>query len=197
MTEGTSVAADNGGSYQMNRGCFIALGVVVILLGFAAIGAPLVTSFAMTLVIGWFLIFAGIARGIQAIFSRGAKHIFLDLAMGILYVLAGLVLLRNPLAGTLTLTLLVSILFIVEGIFRIVQSLQGWGEKGSGWLLVAGLLGILVGIMLLMNLPTSALWAIGLLVGAYLIVAGFTMIFIGPAAPDVPYVSDVADASAG
>ena len=152
------------------------LGFIVILLGVAAIAAPLLTQLSMTIVAGWILIFAGIVRGVHAVINRKEGGLLLGLIVSVLTFIIGGLILNNPIPSVLTLTLLLAVLFIVEGLILIVR---GFSKRLEiiNWstLVVNGFISGLLGVFILVNFPSSARWAIGLLLGIYLLLTGYTL----------------------
>jgi len=100
----------------------------------------------------------------------------LNLLIGILYVVAGGYLLLLPLAGIFTLTIVVAALFLADGLLEAIMAFRIRPHEGWGWVLVSGLAAIAAGLLIAMQLPNSATWAIGLLVGIKMIFAGWSFI---------------------
>ena len=90
-------------------------------------------------------------------------------------VIVGLWLIVEPHNGTLTLTFVLGVYFLFMGITRITVAFLGRGQPNAGWVGLSGVLGLLIGILVLVKFPSSADWAIGLLVGIDLIFAGWTL----------------------
>jgi uncharacterized membrane protein HdeD (DUF308 family) len=104
------------------------------------------------------------------------------LLVGLLEFFAGLFLLVYPVAGIIALTIYVAVVFIVEGIIRAFLAFQLKPEAGWIWVLIGGIVSVLLGVMLYAKLPSSAIWAIGLLVGLNIAMAGWTLLMIALAA---------------
>jgi uncharacterized membrane protein HdeD (DUF308 family) len=98
--------------------------------------------------------------------------------IGALYLAAGAYLAFLPLAGILTLTILLAALFIAEGVLEIIMAFRVRPHEGWGWLLLSGLIAAAVGVLIALGLPSSATWAIGLLTGINLISTGWGFIFL-------------------
>jgi len=109
-------------------------------------------------------------------------RIFLGVLVGLLEVFAGAFLLVYPVAGIIALTIYVAAVFIVEGIIRALLAFQLKPEAGWIWILISGIVSICLGAMLWAKLPSSAIWAIGLLVGLNIAMAGWTLLMIAMAA---------------
>jgi uncharacterized membrane protein HdeD (DUF308 family) len=164
------------------RGWFIALGIVMIVVGSAAIMFPYVATVSTKIFLGWFLIIGGITQAIHAFWVKDWGGFFWALLVGLLEVFAGAFLLVYPVAGIIALTIYVAAIFIVEGIIRALLAFQLKPEAGWIWILIGGIVSIFLGAMLWAKLPSSAIWAIGLLVGLNIAMAGWTLLMIAMAA---------------
>lgn len=159
----------------------MALGILLILLGTAAVIAPFAFSFAIKIMIGWLLLIGGIFQIIHAFQARQWKGALLYTLAALLYLVAGIYLLAFPLRGLLTLTFLLALFFMAEGFLKIIWSIQIRSQKQWGWLLFSGLISLALGILIYQDLPSSAAWAIGLLVGINLIFLGWSMVMMAAA----------------
>jgi len=168
---------------RANRAWFIALGIGLILLGVLAIVIPFVATLATTLFIGWLLIIGGIAHAIHAFQNRRWAGFAWAIVSAILYVIAGILVVANPLVGTLTLTLVLAGFFIVNGVVKIIRALQHRAMSSWGWLLFDGIITLALGALIVAQWPATAVWAIGLLVGIELLLGGFSMVLLGSMAP--------------
>ena len=103
--------------------------------------------------------------------------------VAIIYVIAGVWLIVNPVSGTITLTWVLAIFFLMIGLFRIIAGIGARGQiPNAGWSIVNGVLAVVIAVLVIANLPSSAAWAIGLLVGIQLLFDGIMMITAGMAA---------------
>lgn len=155
---------------------YLLLGIVMVIIGMAAIGAPFVSALAVTSFLGLVLVVGGILHAVHAFGMHGAGSVILGLVVALLYIVAGLMLLSYPLQGLVALTLFLAIFFFAEGIFKIVASTQLRAVPNWGWYLFSGIVSLILGILIWSGWPSSAIWAIGLLLGIDLIVTGFAMI---------------------
>ena len=160
------------------RGWFIALGIVLVVLGVVSIGSPFLTTIAVKIVLGWLFLIAGIAQVVHAFSARDWKGFLGDLLIGVLYAGVGAWLAFFPLAGIIALTLLLAIMFIAEGVFKFGLGLQIRPLDGWFWVVVSGVVAIVVGGLIFMGLPSSATWAIGLLVGINLLMTGWSFLMM-------------------
>ncbi len=157
---------------RQNRGWFIALGIIMILLGLLAIALPFATTLAVAILLGWIFIIAGIIQIVHAFKSRGVGVFLLELLLGILYIVVGIMLLRNLLSGVITLTLVVGISIFISGVFRVIQAFQLRPAANWGVVLVNGIVSIILGILIWSQWPFNASWLIGLFVGISLCLNG-------------------------
>ena len=173
---------------KRNWGWFLALGVVFVLAGLAAIAFPLLSTIATKIVLGWIFLVGGVLMIIHAFSASGWRGFLLGLLIGVLYVVAGGWLAFFPFTGIITLTLLLAALFLAEGVLEVIMAWRVRPHEGWGWLLLSGLVAAAVGIMIAMGLPSSATWAIGLLAGINLLMTGASFIALALAGRrgDVP-----------
>jgi uncharacterized membrane protein HdeD (DUF308 family) len=167
-----------------NKGWFYFLGILLIVLGVAAIAFPFLTTIAVKIFIGWLFLIGGILQIVHAFSTRAWSEFLLDLLIGVLYLVAGGWLAFLPLTGIITLTVLLALLFIFEGVLELGIAFRIRPHTGWVWMLLSGIVAIAVGVLLIAKLPSSAAWAIGLLVGVNLIVSGFAYLFLPMAASD-------------
>ena len=158
------------------RKMFLVFGIIMMILGVLAIALPHGATIAIEVLIGWLLIFGGIAQFVHAVGSRGARGVALKIIWSILYLIVGAFLLTNPFQGAISLTLLLAVLFFFGGIFKVVTSFQIRTSPGWGWLLMNGIAAVVLGIIIWAGWPGDAGWVLGLLVGIDLIFGGFWMI---------------------
>ena len=157
---------------------FLFEGILLAILGLAAIIVPQLASLAITIFLGWIFLIAGIGGLIITFWARQMPGFWWSLISAALAVLAGLVLLARPVQGVLTLTIVVGAYFLAEGVATIMYALEHRRELSGrwSWLLVAGLMDILISFIIIAGLPGSAEWALGLLVGINLLFGGATLI---------------------
>ena len=163
---------------------FLLEGILLAILGLAAIIVPQLASLAITIFLGWIFLIAGIGGLIITFWARQMPGFWWSLISAALAVLAGLILLARPVQGVLTLTIVVGAYFLAEGVATIMYALEHRRELSGrwSWLLVAGLMDILISFIIIAGLPGSAEWALGLLVGINLLFGGATLIGMALAA---------------
>ena len=170
-------ALDVGTALQRSWGWFLALGIIEIILGTIAVGASFFATLVTVVLFGWLLLFGGVLSALHAFWRKQWKGFFLDLAMGVLYIVAGLMMVGNPAEAAVTLTLLIAMFLLVGGIFRIIVALSGHFEHW-GWVLLNGLITSALGILIWRQWPLSGLWVIGLFVGIEMIMYGWTLVML-------------------
>jgi uncharacterized membrane protein HdeD (DUF308 family) len=163
-------------------GWFIAMAVLFIILGILAIIEPGVAGLAVTLLVGWLLIFGAVAHFITAFKGGGAKQVFWQVLIGLLYLFGGLYFLTHTLMAVSTLTLLLAGIILAEGVIEIVSYFKTRLEGASWWLLLNGIVTLLLGCLIWFHWPSSTVWAIGTLVGVNLLMTGISRLMFGLAA---------------
>src|SRR3954468_10660517 len=151
---------------------YLIQGVLLIAAGVLAIIYPVLSSAAVIVLLGWLLIISGVVQGLSLIGARHVPHFWLQLISVILAVLIGCLFLRDPAQGMATITLLLIVFFMIEGISKVVFALTIRPFPNWGWVLASGLVGILLALILWANLPVTALWLVGVLLGINLISVG-------------------------
>jgi uncharacterized membrane protein HdeD (DUF308 family) len=150
------------------RKALIVAGVLALITGFVAILVPAIASVTIAVFIGWIMVAAGVWIGIQAVSNRAA----LRGLEALLTLIAGLYIVIFPLNGTVTLTFVLSVWLFATGVLSILVATR-LGRTPNGWAAgIGGVLNIVVGFLIAASLPSSAAWAIGLLVGIDLIFGG-------------------------
>ena len=159
-------------------GWFLALGIVLILVGIAAICFPFVSTVAAKIFLGWLFLIGGVMMIIHAFSAQGWGGFLWSLLIGVLYLVAGGYLAFFPLTGLLTLAIFLAILFVAEGIMEMIMAFRVQPSEGWGWLLLSGIAALAVGVLIALGLPSSATWALGLLVGINLLFSGWSYVFL-------------------
>jgi uncharacterized membrane protein HdeD (DUF308 family) len=154
------------------------LAVVSIVGGLMALANPFAASVAATLLAGWFFAILGVIQIVQAFRVTDWSGFLWALAFGILTLIVGGVLLFDPLAGMVSLTVLVAVLFLVTGIAKTMFAFSLRPVSGWVWVLVSGLVSLLLGVMILANFPWSAQAVLGILLGVELLSNGVLFLFV-------------------
>jgi uncharacterized membrane protein HdeD (DUF308 family) len=167
-----------GGAIKRASGWSIALGVLMIILGFIAILAPWEFGLLIVLVVGWVAIFNGAAQLIYAFRTHSGGRAILEAILGLIYVVAGIYLLMHPAGGLLALTLLLACFLLVYGIVALVLAFHMRPLPGWGWILVDAIVTILLGVLIWAHWPLNTEWIVGTLFGISIIMSGLTRLMI-------------------
>ena len=164
---------------------FLLLGIVLMLSGAAALGYPFIASVAAVTVLGVSLMVSGVATIVTSFWAGQWSALLLKLLIGIFYTVIGFMIMDTPVASSVSLTLVIALMFIVIGIMRSIAALllrfPQWG-----WSLLSSALTTLIGIVIYKNLPETALWAIGTLIGIQLIFDGWFWIMLAISVRRIP-----------
>lgn len=163
---------------------FLFEGILLAVLGIAALILPPLASLAIAIFLGWMFLISGIGGLIVTYWARSTPGFWWSLISAALAVLAGMLLLARPMQAVLTLTIVLGACFLAEGVATIMYALEHRRELSGrwSWLLIAGLVDIAISFMVIAGLPSSAEWAIGILVGINLLFGGATLIGMALAA---------------
>ncbi len=174
-------AFPSAGMASPRAGWFIALGILFILLGVLAWADVVATTLASTVVIGLMLIVAGVVQAAHALAHRGvtASAALVSGLIGVLYVLGGVTIIAEPVAGSVLLTAVLAFCLVLAGVFRMAWA-AGHRRLGGWWvLLLSGLVALAVGVLIYLSLPWSGLWVLGTLVAIELVVGGVSALMFG------------------
>ncbi len=158
-----------------NWGWFLALGVLLIVLGLLALGSAVMVTLATMVLFGWFLIVGGVFQIVHAFWARLWGGFFLQLLSGVLQLVVGGIMVAHPLEAGVTLTMLMAVFFFVGGVFRIIAALA-FPFEGRGWLALSGVINIVLGVIILSEWPFSGLWVIGAFIGIDLLLYGWWLV---------------------
>jgi len=158
---------------------FLFLGLVLLLSGTFALLAPITSTLAVSLVFGFATGISGIAQIIQAFGAKKWRGFFLNLLLGLIYLVCAVVLLSSPFASALAITLILAIFLIITGFGEIFLGLQVRPEGGWGWLVFSGLVAVIGGAWLMFRLPLAGLFVPGIALGFTLIFEGVAFLAIG------------------
>ncbi len=165
-------------------GLFLFEGIVLVILGAAAIILPVIATLAFTLVIGWLFLISGGVGLVTTLWMRSAPGFWWALLSALIGILAGIVLIIWPISGTISLTLVLIAFFVVEGVATIMYAIDHRRELSGrwGWMLTSGIVDLILAGIIFAGLPGSATWALGLLVGINMLFGGVAMIGMALAA---------------
>jgi uncharacterized membrane protein HdeD (DUF308 family) len=157
---------------------FLIEGIILVVLGLAAIVIPPIATLAVELLFGWLFLISGIVGAITTFMMRQAPGFWWSLVSAILAIAVGVMLLLWPLSGVLTLTLVLVAFFIIEGVTSILFALEHKRELTGrwGWMLASGIIDLILAAVIMAGLPVTAAWALGLLVGINMVFGGTALI---------------------
>jgi uncharacterized membrane protein HdeD (DUF308 family) len=157
---------------------FLIEGIVLVVLGILAIIVPPLATITFTLFLGWLFLISGIMGLITTFWARHSPGFWWSLLSAVLAIAAGIVLLVEPLRGAITLTLLLIVFFIIEGVLTIMYAFEHKKDLSGrwGWMLVSGIIDLVLAAIILIGLPGTAAWALGLLVGINMLFGGSALI---------------------
>jgi uncharacterized membrane protein HdeD (DUF308 family) len=156
---------------------YLVEGVVLVVLGATAIVLPPLATLATTILLGWLFLVSGIMGLVTTFWLRNAAGFWWSLLSGALGVVVGALLLARPVSGAFSLTIVLVAFFIIEGVASIMFSLEHKRELSGkwGWMLASGVIDLVLALMIFAGLPSTAAWAIGLLVGINMVFGGVAL----------------------
>jgi uncharacterized membrane protein HdeD (DUF308 family) len=160
----------------------IALSVLMIVAGLLAIFAPPVAGIAITILVGWLLMFSGATHFVYAWHTRGTGAVIWEILVGIAYAWVGGYLLWHPLPGLASLTLALAIYLFAEAILEFVLGFRLRPRPRAGWLFLDGVITLILAVMILLTWPSSTGWVLGTLIGISMLFSGITRLAISGAA---------------
>lgn len=169
-------------SVRANWGWMLALGILFIVGGVFAFAAPFLAGIVVATVVGVVIAIAGIAQIIHAWRMQSWGGFVWQLVIGIVLLVGGISIYLDPVSGVITLTLLAAAMFVVKGIFQIILGFRLRPHDGWGWIVASGVIALIVGILIYIQWPMSAGYAIGTLAGISLAFTGWSYVAIALAA---------------
>ena len=183
MTNGTASSQATApmpvlGDLIHNWGWLLAQGILLVVLGTVGLGLTFFLTLATVFIFGVFLVIGGGIQIFQTFKCRGWGSILWHVLIAVLYVLAGLSIMADPLSASAFFTLLLAGALVGIGIVRLIMAFQVRGLKNWGWPFIGGIAAVVLGIMILARWPVSGFWVIGLFVAIEMIFSGWSYIFI-------------------
>ena len=167
---------------KMTGGWFTAIAILFIVLGIVAIAEPWTAGLAAAMLVGWLLVIAGAVHLVAALRAGSTGGTIWQALIGLVYVAGGVYFLMNPLLALGTLTLFLAVILLVEAVIEFFTYLRERGVEGSSWLLMNSLVTLFLGALIWIHWPSSAVWAIGTLIGVNLLMRGISRLMIRQAA---------------
>jgi uncharacterized membrane protein HdeD (DUF308 family) len=162
-----------------HSGWTIAIGVLLLVFGFLCLAAPFASGIAVTISVGLLLFAAGIGELVLAFRAGALGRGVLIFLIGLVAMAAGLVLMFQPEAGLISITLLLAAYFVVTGIFAVIAAFRLRPAQGWVWMLANGVVTLVLGLLIWMQWPLSGVWAVGILFGVQLIFTGAALLTVG------------------
>jgi uncharacterized membrane protein HdeD (DUF308 family) len=153
---------------------FLIEGIVLVVFGAIAVVLPGIAALAVTILLGWLFLFSGILGLVTTIWMRQLPGFWWSLLSALLAMITGIALLAWPFGGVLSLTLVLAVFFVIEGVASIMYALDHRREFSGrwGWMLASGVIDLVLALLILVGFPGTASWAIGLLVGINMLMGG-------------------------
>ncbi len=172
------------GAIHEHWALFLIEGIILVILGLAAIALPPIATLAFTIIIGWIFLISGVVGLFTTFWARHVPGFWWSLISAIIGIGAGVVLLLWPITGTLSLTLVLIAFFVIEGIVSIMYAIEHRNQLTGrwGWMLVSGIIDLILAGIIFAGLPGTAVWALGLLVGINMLFGGAALIAMALAA---------------
>jgi len=162
------------GTLGRASGSSMVWGILMCLCGILAISLPLATSIGVVILLAWLILFAGVWHLIFAFQSHGIGAVLWQVLLAIVYGIAGIYMLMNPLLGVVSLTLVLAVFLLFEGILELILYFRIREVANAGWVLFDGIITLILGTLIWTQWPSSSLWLIGTLVGISLIFSGIS-----------------------
>jgi uncharacterized membrane protein HdeD (DUF308 family) len=167
-----------GAALAKGWGWLLALGIISIILGTIGLGMTAMLTVVTVIFFGALLLVGGVIQLVDAFKHSGWKSTFWHVLIALLYIVGGIILVGDPLGGSVALTLVVAVMLLASGVSRAIMAFQARGVPGWGWLLFGAILSIVLGLMILERWPVSGLWVIGLFVAIELIINGWSCVMM-------------------
>ena len=169
------------GGLKKAAGWSMVCAILMFVCGILAISLPLASSIGIVMLLSWLILFAGMSHLVFAFQSHNAGGFIWKILLAVLYIAAGIYMLMHPLLGVVTLTLILGIFFLLEGIVEIAFYFFMHGFRNSGWVLFDGIVSLILGAMIWRQWPSSSVWVIGTLVGISLMFIGLSRFMLSMA----------------
>ncbi len=155
--------------------------IVLLLLGGVAIFLPLVAGIITIVFLGWILMLAGIVGLVSTFGSRGMPGFAWSLISALLAFVAGILLVASPVRGLFSITLVLAVFFLADGVMTILYAVSHQGQLIGrwGWMMASGVATVILAVLVLLGLPASATWALGVIVGVDMVMAGSSLLALG------------------
>jgi uncharacterized membrane protein HdeD (DUF308 family) len=176
----TEIGAAVANAVQRHSAAFVVEGIILVILGMLAIFVPLFATITVTIILGWIFLASGIIGLITTLRARQAPGFWWSLVSALIAIAVGVILLAEPVTGAVSLTLVLIVFFVVEGVATIMYALEHRRELSGRWewMLVSGFIDLILAGIIFAGLPGTAAWALGLLVGINMVFGGVALVAI-------------------
>lgn len=164
-------------STERHWGWLLGLGIVLLILGCIGLGMDIMLTIISMYFFSALLMVSGISHFADAFKYQQWKGAMWQILIALLYLIGACIILYDPLLASTIITALLAWVLIVIGVTRIIMSMSLKDSTGWGWILFAGITSLILGILILIQWPSSGLWVIGMFIAIDMIVSGWTYIF--------------------
>ena len=165
-------------NFQRHKGWLLGIGVLLLVLGCIGLGMEIALTIVSMYFFAALLMISGLSHLADAFKYKKWKGAVWQILIAILYLFAAGIVVYDPLLASAVITAFLAWTLIVIGVMRIIMSFSIKESKGWGWILFAGIISLILGILILIQWPMSGLWVIGMFIAIDLIVSGWTYIFL-------------------
>ncbi len=166
------------GSVRRHWFWYLLQGGLMIVGGVLALVYPVIASLAVVSLLGWVLIVSGIAQGLSLVGARNMPTFWLQAVSVALSVIVGILFLSNPEDGLSTVTFVLIVYFVVEGISKVIFALTIRPYPNWVWVLGAGILSVVIAFILYASMTAVSVWLLGLLLGIQLVAEGASLAYL-------------------
>lgn len=180
MTDDLTLAAENmrtalRASVRRRRLLYFIQAAALILAGLIALFYPMFTAVALVTLIGWLLVANGVFQGVSMIGAKAVPHFWLQAISVALSILIGLLIVSNPGAGLLAVSVLLVVFLAIEGFSKIIFSLSVRPLPNWGLVMLSGALAVVLAAILWSNIPLGTAWLLSVILGVTLLAEGVAL----------------------
>jgi len=185
MNEQNAKSTGPADTLKSIAGLSIGVAVLMIVVGLLAIFKPLAAGLGISLLLGWLIVVSGFLYLIYAFAAGGVGSFLWRTLIGVVYIIGGFYLVLNPLIALASLTFVIAVILIAEGVLQIISFFQLRDLPGAGWMLFDGIVTVALGALIAYPFPGSSAWAIGTIFGVNLLFSGITRLMFSLSAKKV------------
>ncbi len=165
--------------FRHSWGWMLGIGILLVILGTIGLGMAVGLTIISMIFFGVLLIIAGVVHAADVFRHRGWRGAAWQALIGALYIIGGIVVIYDPILASTILTAVLAVALIIIGLIRLMMAILFKDIKGWGWVFLAGLAALVLGILILVQWPVSGLWFIGLFIAIEIMITGWTYILMG------------------